>query len=166
MRVVIVGGGMAGVVLARALLDRDVEPIVLERLPEDRRIPGPIMLPFQAFDALTDIGAMDEVRARGRDIAPRADGAPVAIAVGRQALMEAISRGVPVQHEQEVVALLRDDGRVVGARVRGPRRGAGDRLGPAGRSGRHPFARADDGRHRGRGAPLARARPSPSAARC
>ena len=44
MRVVIVGGGMAGLVLARALLDRDVEPVVLERLPEDRRIPGPIML--------------------------------------------------------------------------------------------------------------------------
>jgi 2-polyprenyl-6-methoxyphenol hydroxylase-like FAD-dependent oxidoreductase len=120
VRVVIVGGGMAGVVLARSLLDRDVEPVVLERLPENRRIPGPIMLPFQAFDALTDIGAMDEVRARGRDIAPRADGTPVAIAVGRQALVEAISRGVPVQHEQEVVELLREGERFVGARVRGP----------------------------------------------
>ena len=65
MKVVIVGGGMAGLVLARALLDRGVDPVVLERLPRDRRIPGPIMLPFQAFDALTDIGAMDEVRARG-----------------------------------------------------------------------------------------------------
>ena len=120
MRVVIVGGGMAGLVLGRALIDRGVDPVVLERLPDDRRIPGPIMLPFQAFDALTDIGAMDEVRARGRDIAPRPDGTPVAIAVARQALLEAISRGVAVDHEQEVVELLRDGGRVAGARVRGP----------------------------------------------
>jgi 2-polyprenyl-6-methoxyphenol hydroxylase-like FAD-dependent oxidoreductase len=93
---------------------------VLERLPADRHIPGPIMLPFQAFDALTDIGAMDEVRARGRDVAPRPDGTPVAVAVARQALMEAIARGVPVRHGQEVVELLRDGERVVGARVRGP----------------------------------------------
>jgi 2-polyprenyl-6-methoxyphenol hydroxylase-like FAD-dependent oxidoreductase len=120
VRVVIVGGGMAGVVLARALLDRGVEPVVVERLPDDRRIPGPIMLPFQAFDALTDIGAMDEVRARGRDIAPRPDGTPVAIAVARQALLEAISRDVAVDHEQEVMELLRDGGRVAGVRVRGP----------------------------------------------
>jgi len=120
VRIVIVGGGMAGLVLARALLDRGVDPVVLERLPRDRRIPGPIMLPFQAFDALTEIGAMEEVRARGRDIAPRPDGTPVAIAVARQALLEAISRGVSVDHEQEVVALLRDGGRVVGVRVRGP----------------------------------------------
>ena len=63
---------------------------------------------------------MEEVRARGRDIAPRPDGTPVAIAVARQALLEAISRGVSVDHEQEVVALLRDGGRVVGVRVRGP----------------------------------------------
>ena len=120
MGVVIVGGGMAGLVLARALGRRGEEPVVLERMPPDVTVPGPIMLPYQAYDALEDVGLLDAVRAAGRPIAPRADGVPVAIAVARQALIDMLRRGVGVRHEHEVVELLRDGERVVGVRVRGP----------------------------------------------
>ena len=45
---------------------------MLERAPATATIPGPIMLPYQAFDALHDLGLLDEVRrAGGRAIAPR-----------------------------------------------------------------------------------------------
>jgi len=118
--VVIVGGGMAGLVLARALAGRGIEPVVLERTPPDVTVPGPIMLPYQAYDALEDVGLLDEVRAAGRPIAPRGDGVPVAIAVARQALIDMLRRGVRVRHGHEVVELLRDGERVVGVRVRGP----------------------------------------------
>ena len=65
------GGGMAGAVLAGALRRRGVEPVVLERGPASASVPGPIMLPYQAYDALEDLGLLDEVRAAGRPIAPR-----------------------------------------------------------------------------------------------
>lgn len=120
MRIAIVGGGMAGLTLARALRDRDVEPLVLERAPASARIPGPIMLPYQAYDALEDVGALAEIRASGWDVAPGPDGVPVAIGVGRQVVVDALRAGVPVEHEAEVVDLLRENGRVTGLRVTGP----------------------------------------------
>lgn len=110
---------MAGLVLSAALRRRGVEPVTLERAPAGRTIPGPIMLPFQAFDPLQDVGAFDAVRARGRDIAPRPDGTPVAIAVARQAIVDVLAAGAGVRHGSEVTGLLRDgDGRVVGVAVR------------------------------------------------
>ncbi len=120
MRVAIVGGGMAGLTLARALRDRDVEPLVLERAPASVRIPGPIMLPYQAYDALEDVGVLAEIRAAGWDVAPGPDGVPVAIGVGRQVVVDALRAGLPVEHEAEVVDLLRENGRVTGLRVTGP----------------------------------------------
>jgi len=114
MRVVIVGGGMAGAVLAGALRRRGVEPVVLERGPAAATIPGPIMLPYQAYDALDDLGLLEEVRAAGRPIAPQADGTPVAIAVARQALIDALRRDVPIRFDTTVTGLLRDGDRVVG----------------------------------------------------
>jgi 2-polyprenyl-6-methoxyphenol hydroxylase-like FAD-dependent oxidoreductase len=120
MRVVIVGGGMAGLLLATALIRRGTTPVVLERMPAGITIPGPIMLPYQAFDPLTDVGVFGEVRAAGRDIAPQRDGTPVAIAVGRQLIIDALSRGVEVHRQHEVIELLREGGRVRGVRVRHP----------------------------------------------
>ncbi len=120
MRVLIGGGGMAGLTLARCLLARGVRPTVLERAPAGATVPGPIMMPYQAYDALADAGVYDEVRARGRDIAPRPDGTPVAIAVARQVVLDLLADGVEVLHEHEVVALRREGERVVGVRIRGP----------------------------------------------
>ncbi|HEX2502739.1 MAG TPA: FAD-dependent monooxygenase, partial [Miltoncostaeaceae bacterium] len=114
MRVVIAGGGMAGAVLAGALRRRGVEPVVLERGPASASVPGPIMLPYQAYDALEDLGLLDEVRAAGRPIAPQADGTPVAIAVGRQALIDLLRRDLPIRFETAVTDLLRKGGRVTG----------------------------------------------------
>ena len=121
MRVVIVGAGMAGLTLAHALRRRSVEPVaVLERQPAGGRVPGPIMLPYQAYDALEDVGALARIRGRGWDIAPRADGTPVAISVARQAILDILAEGVDVRHEREVVGVVRDGDRIVGVRVRGP----------------------------------------------
>lgn len=120
MRVVVVGGGMAGLVLARALMKRGITPVVLERAPAGRVIEGPIMLPFQAYEALEDLGLYETIRAAGRDVAVGEDGRPVAIAVARQTLIDHIAEGVPVEHEEEVLDLLRDGDRVVGVRTRGP----------------------------------------------
>jgi 2-polyprenyl-6-methoxyphenol hydroxylase-like FAD-dependent oxidoreductase len=117
MNVVIVGGGMAGAVLAGALRRRGVGPVVLERGPATATVPGPIMLPFQAYDTLEDLGLLDEVRAAGRPIAPRADGTPVAIAVARQALIDALRRDLPIRFDTTVTDLLRDGDRVVGVRT-------------------------------------------------
>jgi len=120
MRVVIVGGGFAGLALARGLARRGVTARVLERQPASSSIPGPIMLPFQAFDPLTDLGVFEEIRPRGRDIAPQADGTPVAIAVARQLIAEALREGVTVEHERRVEDLRRDGDRIVGVRAVGP----------------------------------------------
>ena len=119
MRVVIVGGGMAGAVLAGALRRRGVEPVVLERGPATATIPGPIMLPYQAYDALADLGLLEEVRAAGRPIAPQADGTPVAIAVARQALIDALRRDVPIRFDTTVTGLLRHGDRIAGVETDG-----------------------------------------------
>ena len=108
---------MAGAVLAGALRRRGVEPAVLEGGPATARIPGPIMLPYQSYDALEDLGLLGEITAAGRPIAPRADGTPVAIAVARQTLIDALRRDVPIRFDTTVTGLLRDGGRVTGVRV-------------------------------------------------
>lgn len=120
MRVVIVGGGMAGLVLARGLLRRGVTPVVLERGDAGMTVPGPIMLPFQAFDALADVGVLDAIRAEGRDIPPHRDGLPVAVGVGRQFIIDLLRQGVDIAWRHEVRELVRRDGRVVGVRAGTP----------------------------------------------
>jgi 2-polyprenyl-6-methoxyphenol hydroxylase-like FAD-dependent oxidoreductase len=118
MRVVIAGGGMAGLVLARGIAGRGGSAVVLERAPEGRSVDGPIMLPFQSYDALDEIGVLEPVRAAGIDVPPLRAGRPVAISVARQTVLGVLRRGVDIRWEHEVVDLARDDGRVVGVRVR------------------------------------------------
>lgn len=123
MRVVITGGGMAGLVLARALWRRGIEATVLEGAPASVRIPGPIMLPYQAYDALADVGVLDAARAAGRDVPPHRDGLPISVAVGRQVLIDLLRADLSVRFDHRVVALLRDRGdrgRVVGVRAETP----------------------------------------------
>jgi 2-polyprenyl-6-methoxyphenol hydroxylase-like FAD-dependent oxidoreductase len=122
MRVVIVGGGMAGLVLTHALVARGVTPTVLERMPAGAPAPGPILLPFLAYDALRDIGRYDEIHDAGWEIGPRPGEPPVAIAVARDDVLAALRRDAVVEHETEVLELLRspDGDRVVGVRARGP----------------------------------------------
>ena len=112
MRVVIVGGGMAGLVLARGLVHRGVQPTVIERMPSSVVVEGPIMLPFQAYEALEEIRLLDHIRAAGRDVPPIRNGEPVAINVARQFVLEALREGLEVLWEQEVTDLLHEGDRV------------------------------------------------------
>jgi 2-polyprenyl-6-methoxyphenol hydroxylase-like FAD-dependent oxidoreductase len=120
MRILISGGGMAGLVLARGVQHRGGEVAIIERASPDRAIPGPIMLPFQAYDALHEIGVLDPIRREGIDIPPHRNGQPVSISVPRQAVVEILRDGLEILWEHELVDLLRNDDRVVGARLRTP----------------------------------------------
>ena len=118
MRVLIAGGGMAGLVLARGVRQRGGEVAIVERATPDRRIPGPIMLPFQAYDALEEIGVLAPIRAAGIDVPPHRNGWPVSISVPRQTVVEVLREGLDILWEHELTDLLRDGDRVVGARLR------------------------------------------------
>ena len=143
MRVVVVGGGMAGLVLAGTLVRNGVPPIVIERMPADVRVEGPIMLPFQAYDALAELGLLDGIRAAGRDVPPMRGGLPVAVGVARQVVLDALRAGVDVRFGSELTGLLRDGERVTGVRVRD---GGGETEIPAdvvvGADGTHSAVRA------------------------
>jgi 2-polyprenyl-6-methoxyphenol hydroxylase-like FAD-dependent oxidoreductase len=121
MNIVISGGGMVGMTLARLLRLRGFSPIVLERMPEGHYMPRGYMLGFQGYEPLEEVGVYEEVRGAGRPIAPRPDQPPVAVAVRFGALIEALARDLPVVYEHTVVDLIRaDDGRVVGVVAEGP----------------------------------------------
>jgi 2-polyprenyl-6-methoxyphenol hydroxylase-like FAD-dependent oxidoreductase len=78
------------------------------------------MLGFQGFDPLAELGLLERVRAAGWDIAPGADGNPVAICIEVGILLDALAEGVPVRHGHTVTGLLRDGERVAGVTVEGP----------------------------------------------
>ncbi|MEQ9093580.1 MAG: NAD(P)/FAD-dependent oxidoreductase [Miltoncostaeaceae bacterium] len=111
---------MAGLVLARALARRGIRATVLEGAPAAVQVPGPIMLPYQAYDALSDVGVLDAARAAGRDVPPHRDGLPISVAVGRQVLIDLLRDDLNVAYEHRVVDLLRDGDRVVGVRALTP----------------------------------------------
>jgi len=120
MRIVIVGGGMVGLTLARMLRMRGQDPVVLERMPAGRYVPRPFMLGFQGFAPLEDMGVLGHVREAGWDIAPEANGDPAAICVDVGIVLAAIGEDVSVNHGESVVELLREGERVVGVVSEGP----------------------------------------------
>lgn len=101
---------------------------MLERAPAGTVAPRPFMPPCQGFEALEDAGVLDDIRAIAWPIAPMADGTPVALAASFARVSRILAEGVPVAHEREVTALLRDGERVTGVRVRDA---AGERDEPA-----------------------------------
>ena len=122
MRVVVVGAGLVGCALARALARRGAPPAaVLDRGPAGSLVPRPFMLPYHGFDLLEDVGALETIRGMGWDIPPHApDGRPVAIAAPFARVHAALAEGVEVRHEHEVLELAREGDRVVGVVVRSP----------------------------------------------
>ncbi|MGD9694306.1 MAG: FAD-dependent oxidoreductase [Thermoleophilia bacterium] len=120
MKIVIVGGGMVGMTLARLLRLRGVEPTIIERMPAGHYIPRGYMLGFQGYESLDEVGVYREVRDAGRPIAPRPDQPPVAVAVRFGALIEALQRDLPMVNEHTVVELLHLGDRVAGVVAEGP----------------------------------------------
>lgn len=118
MRLAIVGAGVVGLCLARALRRRGIDPLVLERAPAGAHRPRPFMPPYHGFDALADAGVLEAVRAVAWEIAPRPGAGPVALAAPFVRVSEILAEGVAVEHGQEVTGLLRDGDRVAGVRVR------------------------------------------------
>ena len=145
MRVLIVGGGMAGLVLARGIAaPRGRRRDRRAGVAPTGRIPGPIMLPFQAYDALEEIGVLAPLRAEGIDIPPARNGQPVSISVR------------PPDGRRDPPRGPRDP---LGARAGGPpaRRRPGGRSPPADPGGRARRARRPGGRRRRHGLAGARA---------
>lgn len=121
MNIVISGGGMVGMTLARLLRVRGFSPVVIERNPEGAYMPRGYMLGFQGYAPLEEAGVLDEIRSVARPIAPRPDGSAVALAVRFGALIEALAKDLPVVYEHTVVELLRDgEDRVIGVVAEGP----------------------------------------------
>jgi len=114
---------MVGLTLARHLRLRGQDPVVLERMAAGSYVRRGYMLGHQGYDALAEIGVLDGVRAAGWEIAPRPDGASVAIGVEVGRVLTLLAEGVPVRHEHAVTGLLHDGAdRVVGVEVEGPAR--------------------------------------------
>ena len=107
MKIVIVGGGIVGLTLARLLRLRGFEPVVIERMPAEAYIPRGYMLGFQGYAPLEEVGVMDEMRGEGWDIAPRPDGTAVAVCVEVGKLINALKRDLPVEYETTVSELVR-----------------------------------------------------------
>lgn len=121
MKVVICGGGMVGMTLARLLRARGQEPVVLERMPEGAYVARGYMLGYQGYAPLEEAGVLAEVRPQGWDIAPRPDQPPVAVCVEVGKLLHALARDLPIEYEHTVKELIRDDsGRFVGVVAEGP----------------------------------------------
>ncbi|MFO0608455.1 MAG: FAD-dependent monooxygenase [Polyangiales bacterium] len=137
-KVLVVGGGIGGLVLARALARRGVAVDVVERAPALRAVGAGITLGANAMRALGSVGLGEAVAARG--LAMRAgavaarDGTPLsttrfdalaprygeAYAIHRGALHEALAEGLPseVQVRCDTTVTALTDGGAEGVEVR------------------------------------------------
>ena len=120
MRVVVVGGGMVGLTLARLLRARGGDPVVLERAPAGAWAPRGFMLGYQGYDTVEELGILDGLRAAGRDVGTGPNGVPIGIAVDYRLVMAALAEDVLVAHGESVVELVRDGDRVTGVVTDGP----------------------------------------------
>jgi 2-polyprenyl-6-methoxyphenol hydroxylase-like FAD-dependent oxidoreductase len=136
-KVLVVGGGIGGLVLARALARRGVAVDVVERAPALRAVGAGITLGANAMRALGSVGLGEAVAARG--LAMRAgavaarDGRPLsttrfdslaprygeAYAIHRGALHEALAEGLPgeVQVRCDTTVTALTDGGAEGVEV-------------------------------------------------
>jgi len=120
-RVVVIGGGLVGLTLARLLDRRGISPVVLERMAPGEYVRRGFMLGHQGYPALQELGLLDGIQARGRTIAPQPDGSSAAVAVEVGRLLNALADGLTVLHGRTVDCLLHGtDGRVTGVVAHGP----------------------------------------------
>ena len=120
MRVVVAGGGLVGLTLARLLRAHDPAPQVIERMAAGQYVKRGFMLGQQGHDALAELGLLDAVRSAGRPIGARPDGSAAAIAVEVGRVLALLGEGLTVHHEHSVTGLREADGRIVGVEVEGP----------------------------------------------
>jgi 2-polyprenyl-6-methoxyphenol hydroxylase-like FAD-dependent oxidoreductase len=121
MRIVIAGGGLVGLTLASLLRERGRDAVVIERMPAGAYVRRGFMLGHQAYDAMSELGLMDEIVAAGRPIGTARDGGSAATAIEVGKVLAAVGRGLEVTHEHTVAGLLRaGGGRVIGLRAEGP----------------------------------------------
>lgn len=118
MKVVVAGGGMVGLAVARLLIQRGIEPTVLERSPPGQPPKRPFMLGYHGYPALEEMGAMAEIRSIGWEVVPQGD-TSTGISLGFEDFVEIVGRGVPVHYERAIVELVRDGERVTGVVVEG-----------------------------------------------
>lgn len=121
MKIVLSGGGMVGLILARMLRMRGFEPIVIERMKPGEFIPRGYMMGFQGHQVFEEMGLMERIRDLGWPIAPNEDGSSVAVCVAVGHVLGMLQDGLPVEYGHSVVDLIRDDtGRIAGVVVEGP----------------------------------------------
>lgn len=128
MRIVIAGGGLVGLTLARLLRLRGEEPVVVERMPEGAYVKRGFMLGHHGYDAMTELGLMDRLRAAGRPIGAQPDGSSAAITIEVGVVLRGLAEGLPIMFEHRVIALeRRPSGRVIAVAAEGP--GGATRIG-------------------------------------
>ncbi|WP_217913315.1 FAD-dependent monooxygenase [Miltoncostaea marina] len=121
MRVLIAGGGLVGLTLARLLGRRGMAPVVLERMSAGGYVKRGFMLGHHGYGALEDLGLLEEILRRGRPFGDLPGGGSAAVAVEVGLLLQRLADGVEVRHEHTVADLLRDpSGRVTGVTAHGP----------------------------------------------
>ena len=70
MRIVIAGGGMVGLMLARLLRMRGFEPLVFERMKEGQFMPRGYMLGYHGYPPFEELGILHQLAIGDRETCP------------------------------------------------------------------------------------------------